>query len=293
MNLPLKARIVGEGARNSDKKPPHSRFLVAGMALKDIHVAGAAAALYAVVLGFAGSASAQQRTAPAQPSPPPAAPGSSLSFGPSRASTAPPAAKYEDTVTNRAFVLDRSGQAPLMKFDDSQEIVPLQVTTGQRGDDFLRTPDGQLVLRITELGNVIAYFSSKNGAPADIVGVAAPLDAPAMPSTLTDRVKDAAAKLGKLAGHDVTIFGAGEFARNEKWTADALNATVIGVQRANGLSNTTGQKLKAVRLMRAAAASADLRDGELILGVNPDLGDAGRPTPEAVAQAMTAKRSGL
>src|ERR1700753_3928205 len=89
---PLKALIVGEGARNSDKKPPHSRFLVAGMALKDHYVAGAAAALFAVVLGFAGAAGAQQRPNPAHPTPPPAAPGSSLPFGPSRAAAAPPAA---------------------------------------------------------------------------------------------------------------------------------------------------------------------------------------------------------
>ncbi len=68
--------------------------------------------------------------------------------------------------------------------------------------------------------------------------------------------------------------------------------TVLGVERANGLAQTAAQDLKAVRLDRAPAATATYKDGELVLGVNPDAGYAGRPSSEAIANAITAKRAG-
>lgn len=238
------------------------------------------AAVLAVAAGVPFGANAQQ------PPPP------TLSFSNSRATSIPPAAKYEDSVSQRSFVLDRSGDETLMKFDDSPEVYALRATTAQRGDDFLRNDAGELMLRVTEQGNVIAYVGAKTGAPADIAGAAAPLNAPAMSGSLTQSVKDAAESLSKIAGHDVTIFGAGEFASDEEWAADALTMTVLGVERANGLAHTAAQGLKAVRLDRAGAATATYKDGELVLGVNPDAGYAGRPSSEAIANAITAKRAG-
>lgn len=283
----LKGHAAAAGEPVSDKESPQSPGLVAGMTLKNRHApAGGPAALFALAmaLGFAPAASAQQ--APPGAAPPAPAPVLRFSSAATRGLTPPPTAKYEDSVSQRSFVLDRSGAGPLLKFDDSPEVFALRATTAQRGDDFLRNDAGDLMLRVTEAGNVIAYVGTKTGAPADIAGVAAPLNAPAMTGSLTQRVKDASAALGKIAGHDVTVFGAGAFGSDEEWAADALTMTVLGVQRANGLARAATRDLKAVRLVRADAPTATFQGGELVLGVNPAAGYAGRPSSEVIANAI-------
>ncbi len=257
--------------------------------MKELHVpAGGSLAVLALALGFASTANAQQagpRSAPA-PAPPPIG----FTASPSRASSPPPAAKYEDSVSQRSFVLDRSGVGPLLKFDDSPEVFALRATSAQRGDDFLRNDAGDLMLRVTEAGNVIAYLGAKTGAPADIAGIAAPLDAPAMTGSLTQRVKVAAGNLGKMAGHDVTIFGTAAFGADEEWAADALMMTVMGVERADKAAHGAVQGLKSVRLVKSATPTTTFRDGELLLGVNPLAGYAGRPSSEAVAKAIAVEK---
>jgi hypothetical protein len=256
--------------------------------MKEFHVpTGGSVALLALALGFAPTANAQQATTKSVPAP---APRMGFTAAPSRASAPPPAAKYEDSVSQRSFVLDRSGDGPLLKFDDSPEVFALRATTAQRGDDFLRNDAGDLMLRVTEAGNVIAYVGAKTGAPADIAGVAAPLDAPAMTGSLTQRVKDAALTLGKMAGHDVTIFGAGAFGDDEEWAADALMMTVMGVQRADKAAHGAVLALKSVRMIKSAMPTTAFHDGELLLGVNPLEGYAGRPSSEAIAKAIAVEK---
>jgi hypothetical protein len=170
-------------------------------------------------------------------------------------------------------------------------VFALRATTAQRGDNFLRNDAGDLMLRVTEAGNVIAYVGAKTGAPADIAGVAAPLDAPAMTGSLTQRVKEAAADLGKMAGHDVTIFGTAAFGSDEEWAADALMMTVMGVERADKASHGAVQGLKSVRLVKSATPTTTFHDGELLLGVNPLEGYAGRPSSEAVAKAIAVEKA--
>jgi hypothetical protein len=240
----------------------------------------------AVGLLFApgGIALAQQPQSP--PSPPAAQmpqtqTPSSRGFG-----QAPRTAKYEDVATQRSFVLDRSGEEPLMKFDDSPEVFVLRSTTAQRGDAFLRNDAGQLMLRVTEPGNVISYVGDEDGAPADISGSAAPLVRPGMTTTLAVRVKDASARLTELAGHDVTIFGAQEFAREEAWVADALMLMVFGFEQAASASAKAPAKVTGVRIAKTATPGVVVEDGELVLGLNPAEGYAGRPSSAAIAKVI-------
>lgn len=232
------------------------------------------------------------RSQPSSPSPVPRADASALSLSALRRAVNPGAAKYEDTVSQRSFVLDRSGDEPLIKFEDSPEVYALRSTTAQRGDAFLRSDAGELILRVTELGNVISYLGNKDGAPADISGAAAPLDAPAMPASLTDRVKEAASRLSEMVGRDVTIFGAGAFARHEAWASDALMVAVLGMERAVKASPVDARRLTAVRLLRASQPRAVFAEGELVLELSPEEGYAGRPSSEAIADAMTVSRRG-
>jgi hypothetical protein len=184
-------------------------------------------------------------------------------------------------------VLDWSGDKALLKFDDSPEVHVLRPSTAQRGDSFLKTDSGQVVLRATELGNVISYIGNKNGAPADMVGAASPLNTPALSVSLAEQRTATARALSELAGHEVTVFGAGAFSNHAPWAADALMVVTLGVQRAEKLSPGVASKLEAVRLEPTSAAAAFFADGELVLGVNPAAGFAGRPSSDAIARAMT------
>jgi hypothetical protein len=283
---PLKGRIVADGAALSNKELPQSTGLLAGMKMKEFHVparlSAASTALTAALLGFIAPVFAQQ-------------PAPSSSFAPSgnarAAAQSQSATRYEEVTSQRSFVLEQRGRDAIVKYEDSPEVMVLQAMPGQRGDTFLRTDAGQVMFRLTEQGNLVSYVDNKDGAPAIMAGLAAPLSAPPMTASLNEMRVNAVARLSKLAGHEVTIFGAAEFANNEQWAAEALGAMVRGVERSNGLAGRTASRLSAVRLAKTGTASVSFKDGELILGINPAEGYLGLPTSEAVTQAMTAARS--
>ncbi len=269
------------GAHHTNKESPQSACHLAGMMVKEFQIpAGCPAALGAVAalaLGLTAPAFAQQ--------PPPAA--APRAAAPSDAG----ATRYTDLVTDQSFVLEERGRTALLRLEGTGEVLPLQAVPAQRGDVFLQTESGQNVLRKTEAGNMVSFIGNKNGAPADVAGPAAALNPPPMPASLNELRIQSAAKLSKLAGHDVTIFGTAEFGDHEEWAADALNNVEIGVERANGLAGRVAAKLSAVRLVRAKAPSVSFKDGELVLGVNPEQGYFGRVTSDAVSNALTASRS--
>jgi hypothetical protein len=286
LRLPLKGRIVARGATLSNKELPQSARLLAGMTMKEFRVpAGlsvAFAALASAAMGFAAPASAQQ-----QPSAPSAA------FAPtgSGRAAAQAATRYEDATSQRSFVLEQRGKEAIVKFEDSQEVMVLQAVPAQRGDTFLQNDAGENMFRRTEQGNLISYVDNKDGAPASMAGYAAPLSAPPMAASLNEMRVNTAAKLAKLAGHDVTIFGTAEFAKYEAWAAEALTNVVRGVERANGPAGRVATKLNAVRMTPAKSATVSFKDGELLLGVNPAEGYLGRPSSDQIALAMSAARS--
>lgn len=282
--LPLNGPIVAVGAHHKNKESPLSACLLAGMMVKELHAhAGRSAALVAIAaiaVGFAAPAFAQQQ--------PPAS-----GVAQSRASTAPSAGatRYTDLASDQSFVFEERGRGALLQREGSDEVMPLQAVPAQRGDVFYKTDSGEVMLRKTEAGNMVSFIGNKNGAPADIAGRAAPLDAPPMPASLNELRQQSAARLSRVAGHEVTIFGTSEFADGEEWAADALRNVELGVESANGLAGRVASKLNAVRLVRSKAPSVTFKDGELILGVNPDQGYLGRVSSDAVSNALTAARS--
>lgn len=201
---------------------------------------------------------------------------------------------YEDAVTQRRFVLDRSSGEPLLQFQNDpnfgSEVLALRATSAQRGDDFLRSDTGRLMLRVTENGNVISFLpGSEGGAPAAIAGMGAPLNAPPMSGSLVERINQTSKQLSALAGHDVTVFGAGEFSADEAWVSDALAVTVLGVKRANASSPGVAARLHSVRVAHARGPDTKFDSGELFVGVNPGARYAGRPSSEAVARVLTGR----
>lgn len=236
------------------------------------------AAIAAVAIGFPSTASAQQ----------PAAPSTSMN---QQARQAPGATRYTDLATDQSFVVEERGRGALMQFEGSKEVIPLQAVPAPRGDTVLKSDSGEVVLRKTEAGNMVSFIGNKNGGPADVVGRAASLSAPAMPASLDELRKQSAARLSRMAGHEVTIFGTAEFADSEQWAADALSNVEAGVERANGPAGRVASKLTAVRLVLSKAPSVSFKDGELVLGVNPAQGYNGRASSEMIANALTASRN--
>lgn len=234
----------------------------------------ALAAAAALALGVAAPAFAQQPAAGAQQQ--------NRSAG---------ATRYTDLGSDGSFVLEERGREALLQVEGSSEVMILEAVPGPRGDIFLKSETGEVVIRKTEAGNMVSYISNKNGAPADVAGRVGSLDAPPMPQSLNEIRVRSAARLSKLAGHDVTIFGAPEFANDVQWAADALANVEIGVQRANGLAGKAASKLTAVRIVRAKAPSVTFKDGELVLGVNPAEGYSGRVSSEAITNVLTASRN--
>ncbi len=249
--------------------------------MKELHASarriGALLALTATATGFAlaPTASAQQ---------PPAAGFSNSMTRPDMSRTA---MKYEDANSQSSFVLQRVGPSlALLRFNDSPEVIVLHVTSGPRGDDILRTDSGQVVMKVTAAGNIISYLNSKEGIPADMAGAAgAAFAAPAMPAPLTAIQKDTAARISKLAGHDVTVFGSGEFGGQQAWIADALSNLKLGVERASEFKDNRVKQLKSVTIQRGKVASVGFNNstGDLTLTVNPDAGYAGRSSSEMIA----------
>jgi hypothetical protein len=253
------------------------------MLMKDVTLRMGSAALAAggaLALGLAPAAQAQQPPANGAQSPP-------TGFAAFRSKATPPTAQFEDTATQRRFVLERRGGESLLKFEDSPEVMVLRESTAQRGDAFLRTETGRLVLRLTELGNVISYVGNANGAPAEAFGAASPLNAPPMPASLADKVKETAERLSTLSGQDVTVFGAGAFARDEQWAADALMVLVLGVSAAEQREPGSASQLRAVRMLRSEEPELAFAEGELVMGVDPADGYGGRPSSDAIANALT------
>lgn len=196
---------------------------------------------------------------------------------------------YQDSASRRTFVVERRGAVWLMRFDNDPEPIVLNPVNGPGGDTFLKSDDGRLMLRMTEVGNMIAYFSNQNGVPADMYASAAASNLslaspPAMTASLTALQKDAAQRLTRFAGHDVTVFGASEFSDNEAWAGEALSVIVKGVELAKGGS---GKQIHSVRLQRSSIPSVTFnRDGELSIGVNPRDGYAGRPSSPRIAEVI-------
>jgi hypothetical protein len=74
------------------------------------------------------------------------------------------------------FVLDMSGSMPRVKFDGETAVLTLTAVPGPRGDEILKGPGGEVVLRITSLGGVTVFRdAARLGAPAARIGPAASL----------------------------------------------------------------------------------------------------------------------
>jgi hypothetical protein len=186
---------------------------MAGMKLMDINPpAGKTAALLLAIAGAAGFVGPSLAQQPQLPPP---------TFATTRSNAAmmldAGGSKYVDlgAPTSQSFVLERRGSVVLLQQEGSKEILSLMPVLGQRGDTFFMDYTGRTVLKVTKAGNVVSYLHNPAGAPADPAGRVPPLSSPAMTASLDSMRANAAHELGKLAGHDIAIWGTQAFSNDE------------------------------------------------------------------------------
>jgi hypothetical protein len=193
------------------------------------------------------------------------------------------AALYETVDGDHVFVLDRTGEPPLLKFQDSFEIFALDRVPASRGDEILRTDTGEDLVRVTTLGAVTLYPPEKpTGMPATRLGSADPL--PALDDAPPNMV-EAFRLLTLTAGGvevDAPVSPASEAGSNAL-VADAARLTAEGL-RASG----AGGRPDIVRIAFVFGAGADARieDGALVIQIDPERGYAGRPSSLKIADAL-------
>lgn len=195
------------------------------------------------------------------------------------------AALYETVDGEHAFVLDRTGEPPLLQYQDSFEVFALTSVPASRGDELLKTDTGEDLLRVTTLGAVTLYPSEKpTGLPATRLG---PADAfPALEDTRPNVVDSF--RLLTLSAGDVKVetpVAPASAAATNALFADAARVTAEGL-RASAAAGERDVEVATIIFVFGAGADARLEDGTLVVQLDPEQGYAGRPSSLKIAAAL-------
>lgn len=212
--------------------------------------------------------------------------------GDARGAVAPPVARYV-AGEDRAFVLDRSGRTPLLRYEDGVEVWVLRPAPGPRGDVIYRDDLGRQVVRVSRLGGMTLFTQDRPGGyPAALAGQAAAIRPAAIsPSALLGHFVRQAVRSSRAAGRslrfetasDATLATSTLFADAATLAAEAI--TRVGARRdgARLLS-----PLRRVRIAVGAQPAAALSGDALQITIAPRQGLAGRPSSDRIARALTA-----
>lgn len=209
-----------------------------------------------------------------------------------RRSPAPPVARYVSGEGER-FVLDRSGDTVLMKFEDSQEVFALQASQAPRGDVIYRNDLGEPVLRATKLGGLTLFYRARSGGtPAALDGAANSLRLQYLPpALLLQKLAQASLRASRAAQHLVEFDAPDVIPGAQAVYADAAGVASEAVVR---MSKGAGgravlSRLKRVVLLSGRKSSASMKGSEIRITINPQEGLAGRPSSDSIILAA-AKR---
>lgn len=191
--------------------------------------------------------------------------------------------------TGQGFILDLSGQRPLMRFERGGEVWALRPTPAPRGDTIYRNDAGDQILRVTPDGGMTLFTTrAPQGSPVTPAGSAPAL----LPPTVTaiqlwnfivrqsERASDA---LGQLVVVDVEIQPG-----SEAVAADALSTVVDALSR---MARSANLRQSAVRVRRVLitdepGVTTVFSRGTLRVGINPQAGYAGRPSSARVVRVV-------
>jgi hypothetical protein len=198
------------------------------------------------------------------------------------------AALYETTDGARVFVLDRTREPPLLKFQDSFEVLALSRVPASRGDEILRTDTSEDLVRVTALGAVTIYLRERpTGMPATRLGPAEPL--PTL-EVASPNMVEAFRALNAHAGEaevDAPVAPASASAANAL-LADAVRLTAEGLRASAAAPDGENRIARLTRIEFVFGAGADVRlsEGVLLVQLDQSLGYAGRPSSMRVADVV-------
>jgi hypothetical protein len=201
--------------------------------------------------------------------------------------TPPPTGRYVAD-SGEAFILDRSGHRPLLRFDQRQETWVLRPTAAPRGDVIYRNDAGDQILRVTQGGGMTVYTPRvPGGSPASFSGPGQSLTPPTLgPFLLFQLMERRSAMISQALGRLVEINLTGE--RSEALCVEALVVTTEAVIRI-ARSPTARQhlsQLRSITIIEGRRTSVTYARGQLLVVVNPDEGMAGRPSSARVIRTL-------
>ena len=188
------------------------------------------------------------------------------------------------------FVLDRSGDVALLKFEDSPEVFALQPMPGPRGDVIWKNDIGQPVLRSTRLGGLILFTSERpTGTPAAFSAPSTDLKPrPMSPGVLLRQLAQASTKASRAARRLLPFEAPEVEAEDAAVYADAAHLVAQGVVTASGTEKGRSllARIRKVRFTQGPKPSALVKSGTLEVVVAPDQGLAGRPSSRRAELAI-------
>ncbi|MEL7029180.1 MAG: DUF4908 domain-containing protein, partial [Pseudomonadota bacterium] len=213
-----------------------------------------------------------------------------------RREAAPEVAHYVDAEGGRGFVLDLSGQQPLLKFDGSQEIFVLSAVPGPRNDIIYKLDNGATVLRRTSAGGVTLFLpEARGGAPMALKRdepkpLTAPPTTPAMLKVLADA---STFRIFAASGADVrfdyTSFGQPRTGRERAATADAMRVAAQALETFAAdpdQASLLAEQVRSVAFVEAEGPAVKVEGDSVVILLNPDMGPAGRPSSGAVVAVV-------
>ncbi len=201
--------------------------------------------------------------------------------------TLPPSGRYV-AESGEAFMIDRSGSRPLLRFDRREETWVLRPMAAPRGDVIYRNDAGEQILRVTQGGAITVFTSqSPGGSPASYAGAGQSLAPPSLgPVRLFDLMARRSVMLSQALGRLVEINLDGE--RSEALCVEALIVTTDAVARIarSPSSRSRLSGLRSITIMEGPRASVSYSSGRLVVVVDPSQGQAGRPSSTRVIRAL-------
>lgn len=204
------------------------------------------------------------------------------------ARAAPPTGRYV-AESGEAFILDRSGQRPLLRFDRRDETWVLRPTAAPRGDVIYRNDAGDQLLRVTPGGGMTVYTPrAPGGSPASFAGPGQSLTPPTLgPTQLFQLMARRSAMLSQTMGRLIEI-NVDTDGQAEGLAVEALILSTDAVLRIarSPTARSSLDRLRSITIIEGQRASVTYARGDLRIIVSPVQGVAGRPSSARVIQAF-------
>jgi hypothetical protein len=211
---------------------------------------------------------------------------------------APAVGRYIDDDGDTSFILDRSSNVTLLRFEDSPEIWVLTPQPGSHGDIIYKNDMGEPMLRSTWLGGLTLFARGHvGGAAASLVGEAQEIHPTIVPSpsALLLRLAQASARSARMIQRPVEFDAPDVTPLTASLIADAAGvateAIATAAQTAHGRQMLA--KLSKVLLVLGRKPSVNFNKGVLQIVVAPPAGGmpardcvAGRPSSHRIEVAL-------